>query len=586
MMATFGVGGVGKTTWLESLMCNSARVLKMLPKKFASVVFLFAGFNNTTTWKAETDSNIESSTCARMALSYKKQENSLRNVLALLSCPECTDFDAFINWIREEELKVGNRSKIAVFLLIDEVLKISSRERTTLLDALNTFQQAELQRGNATFVIVSSLMLAPIADVVISESKRKLHAIRLTNLSEKSRETVINKILAYRKSAYRANDDDSAFSNIVEVSVAQTAGHLRTLANLYVEIEQNIRKQCPLIMSSVVCITTRDQLTSITEILRRILNGESLTFVETDPITFGPLVGCALQELAKWHFVSIQPHNEKFQEVDVTLHPMCLRELDLRVYKGSRLYRLAYLIQKIFAGLHQPWKTVSMKQWEQAMPCIEELRACLMFSAGKNTLHTSVVPNARVMLWKGHTNVRVNPKVVATTKLDETSYNNPQMITKPLRSEALIVASSPTQEAVEGYQNLYEAVMQNGSCVSVPTFFQMKMYKKVTPKGVGTWVNKMHTFATTTMGLKKGNYYVVLYCGAKNFNKDYKTWEIPAGTILIPLNSIRDMLTVFGQTCLEKHFDELEVLKKSGAENSDEEDESGEDSDEVEEEDD
>eukprot|EP00759_Apiculatamorpha_spiralis_P051827 PhF_6_TR5510/c2_g1_i7/m.7815 len=137
-----------------------------------------------------------------------------------------------------------------------------------------------------------------------------------------------------------------------------------------------------------------------------------------------------MKEMAEKHnyIASIQPNGiTHFEEVTVTLIPLCLRRLELEHFETFSLHRVAFLIQQIYDCLNRP-KELLVKTWEVALPCIEELRACLFTLSGKcrgradvvGVAYDKFVPHSIAKYWRGHKEIRVNTVCITLCSRERT----------------------------------------------------------------------------------------------------------------------------------------------------------------------
>ncbi len=85
------------------------------------------------------------------------------------------------------------------------------------------------------------------------------------------------------------------------------------------------------------------------------------------------------------------------------------------------------------------------------------------------------------------------------------------------------------QAAFEGFLVCHDPV---GNVL--PVFFQNKLYNNVFPSQIATWADKVHTFATETLKLARGKYYVLIFCTrheAANLNSPQA--PLREGTIVV-----------------------------------------------------
>jgi ABC-type Fe3+/spermidine/putrescine transport system ATPase subunit len=568
MMAIIGAGGSGKSTWLLSLKGQKDKVVELLNDKIEKVrhekkmdiprvknaVFLYARFSDSTTYKKNED--IIQGTCARMALWYARKMQDNAHVDSLISSPECASFRTFVQWVRnkEEQQTAGKDGQIAVFLLIDDILNITNpEERRRLLDELNGFQQGQLGQRLATFFVVSTSRLAPIRDV-----ERQLIVLRVSPLSHTTQTNVVKHIFEERHVTKNPNpEEDPSYHHAVEVAVAQTGGHPRSLARVYEHALDTV-KMPEFSTNGTPVITTTEQLTAALELLRGLVSGEVRgSLVESQTVCFRKEVGSPVSEMIGNQFVSIRPYDRTCQALSITIHPSCFSRLTLSHFKGSPLYRMACLLQKIGSGHQMCWRMNSLKQWAHTLVCVEELRACLLFpsSAGKETPHAAILPHSCVVYWKGHTNLQINKDVVEN--LSAESHCEVASIEKPLQDHVLVTIHNGAAEShISGYQNLYQGVSnQESAPQNVPVFFGVKMYKTVTSEQVKQWIDDMHQHIQKSLELQPAQYYVKLFCGASNLKELTELDNLQQGTILVPLESIKAMMEPFGTTSFENYFD-------------------------------
>eukprot|EP00047_Mylnosiga_fluctuans_P022012 m.112060 g.112060 ORF g.112060 m.112060 type:complete len:767 (-) comp9104_c0_seq1:130-2430(-) len=245
--ATFGAGGQGKTE-----LCRD--VVKLLPGQLQSFpgvtacVCLHISFGQMTTW--------ESSDQRAMANSYGSAALPIwRRCLINLALASSLDDAMCITWAPRSVSELTAffqsagaaafgvpESSVMVCVLLDEIMKVSSSERSCLLNEIATVQQESLLQKLPTFFLITSLEAAPIVDVLVTASKRPVTSIPLPVLEDLDREAVVDRLLDTILALWREADLSPAeqlqirgagmLRRLIQGCVHQTGNHFRALEDV------------------------------------------------------------------------------------------------------------------------------------------------------------------------------------------------------------------------------------------------------------------------------------------------------------------------------------------------------------------
>jgi len=254
VIATFGVGGMGKTELLQQLR-TSLDVMGMVNMGLRNVnsaalpvkeyVPLFATFNAGSPFNetVDTPQKIVSTTIARFLTGE-----------ATTPMPADCDFRTLaekIRRLRQQEVLASTGTTIAeteilIVLLVDEIMKLEKSAMGILMDALAAFHQTQMQGGLPTLVVITSLKVKPVVDHYETASSRLVFPVKLTELDcdEKYMEQMIAKILQlpYGRIATDGSQpgptmkkDESA---VIRAMIGVCSGHPRNIERQFEAIKR------------------------------------------------------------------------------------------------------------------------------------------------------------------------------------------------------------------------------------------------------------------------------------------------------------------------------------------------------------
>jgi hypothetical protein len=207
------------------------------------------------------------------------------------------------------------------------------------------------------------------------------------------------------------------------------------------------------------------------------------------------------------------------------------------------------------------------------MPLIELLRIHsfqgrttngFVVNEGTNELSISdILPHSQIVPWESQEKIVVSSWIlengnyspieylpansISNVKgIDASMENTKNLVYLAKFGKSAIYSKGPNSvtEGIE-YVATHFQVKRNGKNYSVPFLCSTKFRENTSNEAPEVVAKELHKLSES-LGLKKGEYFVMVYC----CHQISQCQNIPRGTIIVPYETLDKVMRVFGATCL------------------------------------